>query len=123
VTQDEAERLLQAQLQTRAEAADLHIKWKTPKPHELGAMYSLLWNIGSAAFADSTLLRLYNLAGPGEPVFGPDGAQVLRYGGAAGQFLLWNKSRGVIDPQLARRRAYEQKVFVGTIDVPVQETS
>ena len=63
---------------------------------QLGAMTSLAYNIGASAFAKSTLLRKFN-AGD--------------IGGAAAEFLRWNRSGGKVMRGLTNRRADEKKVF------------
>lgn len=65
---------------------------------QLGAMTSLAYNIGLAAFRKSTLLRLFN-------------AGDVR--GAAAQFARWNKAGGKVLPGLTRRRAAECAAFGG----------
>lgn len=66
---------------------------------QLGAMISLAYNIGLAAFKKSTLLRLFN-AGD--------------VAGARKQFAAWNKSGGRVMAGLTRRRAAEAAVFGAT---------
>lgn len=66
--------------------------------NELGAMTSLAYNIGSTAFKNSTLLRLFNAGDKG---------------GAAAQFDRWNKAAGKVMRGLVNRRAAERKVFEG----------
>jgi len=63
---------------------------------QLGAMTSLAYNIGASAFAKSTLLRKFN-AGD--------------IGGAAAEFLRWNRAGGKVMKGLANRRADEREVF------------
>lgn len=66
---------------------------------EFDACVSLAYNIGVAAFRDSTLVRLLN-AGDHE--------------GASLQFKRWNKQKGVVLAGLTRRRAAEAELFEGT---------
>lgn len=63
---------------------------------QLGAMTSLAYNIGASAFAKSTLLRKFN-AGD--------------IGGAAAEFLRWNRAGGKVMRGLTNRRADEKRVF------------
>lgn len=63
---------------------------------QLGAMTSLAYNIGASAFAKSTLLRKFN-AGD--------------IGGAAAEFLRWNRAGGKVMRGLTNRRADEKQVF------------
>ena len=65
--------------------------------NEYGAMVSLAYNIGPAAFAKSSVLRLFN-AGDKE--------------GAGAAFLLWNKAGGKVLAGLTRRRKAERALFL-----------
>lgn len=62
------------------------------------ALTSLVMNIGTGAFARSTLLRLLNQG---------------NYRGAADQFLRWNMDNGHVVPGLTNRRMAERKMFLG----------
>lgn len=64
--------------------------------NQLGAMTSLAYNIGSSAFASSTLVRKFN-AGD--------------ISGAAAEFDRWNRAGGRVMQGLVNRRADERKVF------------
>jgi lysozyme len=64
---------------------------------EFDALVSLAFNIGSGAFAKSTLVKKLN-AGDRK--------------GAADQFLVWNKAGGKVLKGLATRRAAERKQFL-----------
>lgn len=66
--------------------------------HEFDALVSLAFNIGSGAFAGSTLVRRLN-AGD-RP-------------GAADQFLVWNKAGGKVLAGLTNRRRSERAQFLG----------
>ncbi|SQG66951.1 glycosidase [Stenotrophomonas maltophilia] len=65
---------------------------------QLGAMVSLVYNIGVSAFRSSTLLKLFN-AGD--------------VAGAAAQFPRWNRANGRVMQGLSNRRADERRVFEG----------
>lgn len=65
---------------------------------QLGAMTSLAYNIGAAAFKGSTLLRKFNVG---------DAA------GASAEFLRWNKANGRVLRGLTNRRAAEKAMFDG----------
>jgi len=71
------------------------------KPHQADAVLSLAFNVGGAAVANSTLMRLLN-AGD--------------IGGAADQFSRWNKitvnGRKVVSKGLAARRERERALFL-----------
>ena len=62
------------------------------------SMTSLAYNIGKAAFAKSTLLKLLNQGAPKIQV--------------ADQFLRWNKVKGVVIPGLTKRRQKERELFL-----------
>lgn len=68
-----------------------------PNEYQADAMLSLAYNIGPGAFKKSTLLRKWN-AGD--------------VGGAAAQFLVWNKAGGKVLTGLTRRRAAERELFL-----------
>lgn len=65
-------------------------------PNQMGAMISLAYNIGLAAFRSSTLLRKLNSGD---------------VHGAQEQFGRWNRAGGKVMRGLTRRRAAEAKVF------------
>jgi GH24 family phage-related lysozyme (muramidase) len=66
--------------------------------HQFGAMVSLAYNIGLAAFGRSSVLRHHN-AGAHDK--------------AADAFLLWNKAGGKVLPGLVRRRNAERALYLG----------
>lgn len=59
-------------------------------------MRSFIFNLGSGAFRNSTLIKLLNKGD---------------YEGAAKQFARWNKAGGVVLPGLVRRRDAEKRLF------------
>jgi lysozyme len=65
---------------------------------QLGALISFAYNVGLAALAGSTLLRLLNAG---------DAA------GASRQFQRWSRANGKVLSGLVRRRAAEQAMFDG----------
>lgn len=65
--------------------------------NQRAALISLVFNIGTGAFAGSTLLRKLN-AGD--------------VSGAADQFLVWKKVKGVDSPGLLARRTSERALFL-----------
>lgn len=65
--------------------------------NELDALVSLAYNIGSAAFTNSTLARLL------------ESGDVLN---AAEQFAVWNHTGGNEVRALTKRRAHEMRVFL-----------
>jgi GH24 family phage-related lysozyme (muramidase) len=65
---------------------------------QLSALVSFTYNVGSTAFAESTLLQLLNKND---------------YIGAADQMLRWNKGDNLELPGLTRRRQAERSLFLG----------
>lgn len=63
---------------------------------QFDAMLSLSYNIGSAAFAGSSLLKLH---------------RAKDYEGAAKQFGRWNRAGGKVMAGLSRRRASEEALY------------
>lgn len=101
ITRAQAEALLRGDLVEFA--ANVQALAKVPlSAAQFGALVSFAFNVGAAALARSTLLRLLNAR---------DTA------GAADQFLVWNKGRrnGVLVelPGLTRRRRAERAMFLG----------
>jgi GH24 family phage-related lysozyme (muramidase) len=101
ITRDQAEALLRGDLVPRAAQLSRLLKVDIGDA-AFGALISLLFNIGAANLAASTLLRRLNAG---------DAA------GAADQFLAWDKARvnGVLQalPGLTRRRRAERAMFLG----------
>ena len=64
--------------------------------NQFDALVSLAYNIGASAFKNSTLVRVLNSGD---------------YDGAAAQFPVWRKAKGVINTALVKRRAQEQEIF------------
>ena len=65
--------------------------------NQFDALVSLTYNIGQAAFGNSTLLKKLN---------------AKDYQGAADQFLRWNKGGGKVLKGLVRRREAERALFL-----------
>ena len=94
---DAAEALLQALLGPLADKVDALLT----VPATVGqraALYDFAWNLGDAALARSTLLRLFN-AGDVQA--------------AADEFPTWICAAGKRDPGLVNRRRMERAVFLG----------
>ncbi len=66
--------------------------------NEFNAMVALCYNIGTGAFAKSTLVKLMNSNSPKADV--------------AAQFLRWNKDNGKVVKGLTNRRALEAALFM-----------
>jgi lysozyme len=65
--------------------------------NQLSALVSFTYNVGEAAFKNSTLLKLLNNG---------------KYKEAADQFPRWNKDNGKVVNGLTNRRLDEQKLFL-----------
>ena len=90
----------EADLANRVNALDQQLAQlvKVPlTPGQRNALLSLMYNIGAGAFAGSTLLKDLN-AGDTQK--------------AADGFLAWNHAAGVVQPDLVKRRALEQQIFL-----------
>jgi lysozyme len=68
-----------------------------PKQHEFDAMFCLMYNIGMAGFARSSVRRLFNAG---------------RLPEAGDAFLLWNKAGGKVSAGLKKRRQQERAMFL-----------
>lgn len=96
VTRDQAEKHLDAAVTLFAHQVT-QVLTRPANENQFGAMVSLAYNIGPAAFRRSSVLRLFN-AGD--------------FDGAAEAFLLWNKAGGKVLRGLVRRREAEKKLFL-----------
>jgi lysozyme len=79
-----------------AEAAVLRLAKVPLTQAQFDSLVSFVFNVGTKAFADSTLLRMLNSGD---------------YFGAAVQFERWNKNDGRVMAGLTRRRKAERDVF------------
>lgn len=95
MTISEADELLSKDLEQR-EKAVLSLVKVPLKQSQFDASMSLVFNIGTAAFGGSTLLKLLN---------------VSDYTGAEKEFLKWNKIKGVVSKGLTNRRVQEALLF------------
>ncbi|AFL75382.1 lysozyme [Thiocystis violascens] len=98
----EADRRLRQDLRAaeRAVAAAVRVPLND---NEFSALVSFVYNVGAAAFADSTLLRRLN------------GGQRAD---AARQFARWNRGGGRVLPGLITRRAAEVALFRAPVTPP-----
>lgn len=94
-TQATADARLSQDVARFADGVKRAVTWSATA-NQMGAMISLAYNIGLAAFKKSTLLRRFNAGDV-------DGAQQ--------QFSVWNRAGGRVMRGLSRRRAAEAKVF------------
>jgi lysozyme len=95
ITRAEAERLFRVDV-LRFETA-VSVATPAANAHQFDAMVCLAYNIGTGAFAGSTLVTRHNMG---------DSA------GAADEFLRWNKSQNKVLPVLVDRRAKERSVYL-----------
>ena len=76
----------------------------TANENQFAAMVSLAFNIGTGAFARSSVLRRHN---------------ARDCAGAADAFLLWNKGGGRVLPGLVRRRKAERDLYLTAETMPL----
>lgn len=98
ITQKEADRRLALRLRDEFEPGVFRALRVNPSQPEFDAMVSLAYNIGVHAFANSTLVKKFN---------------VMDTMGAADEFLRWDKAGGRSLKGLRRRRAAERARFLG----------
>ena len=96
ITSEQAEELLKSDL-VRFEKIVSESVNVPLKQQQFDALVSLAFNIGTNAFANSTLVRMLNAA---------------NYAGAADQFLRWNQAGGRVLDGLTRRRQAERALFL-----------
>lgn len=96
IDQDTADRLLRTGIVSYDQAVNKMLKVKVTQ-NQYDALVSLAYNIGTRALSTSTLMKKLN-----------DGD----YGGAADEFLRWNKSGVKAMPGLTNRRKAEREVFL-----------
>ena len=95
-TQDQALEYLQHDLKSFEKTVNDSVKVPLSQ-NQFDALVSLTYNIGSAAFKNSTLLKKLN---------------AKDYAGAADQFPRWNKGGGKVLKGLVRRRDAERALFL-----------
>jgi len=98
ITESEAQALLRGDLKY-SEAAVKRLVKSDLTQHEFDALVSLVYNIGSGAFANSTVLNRLN---QGDKQ------------GAANAFLMWNRAGGKKNKHLMHRRKIERAYFLGS---------
>ncbi len=97
ITQERAEKLLRHDVLAFERTVNRVVTYADLKQLMFDAMVSLAYNIGSGAFADSTLVRVLNEGNVNE---------------AAQQFLRWNRAGGQVSVGLKRRRKAERALFL-----------
>lgn len=96
ITQHQADVVLEYGLEEVAEDLEKVLKGVTVSDNAFSALCSFVYNVGIAAFSNSTMLKK------------------LRKGdmdGAAAEFARWNKGGGRVLPGLVKRRAAEAALF------------
>lgn len=96
ISRADAEQLLACDAQRFADHIEALVSVRLNQ-NQIDALVSFVYNIGPAAFASSTMLRLIN--------------QGLMED-AARQFARWNKANGEVLAGLTRRRAVERELFL-----------
>ena len=96
ITQERAEDLLRQGVEKFATTVDALITAKVNQ-NQRGACVALAYNVGSTAFAKSTVLRELNAG---------------NYDKAAAAFRMWNKAGGEVIQGLVNRREAEIKLFL-----------
>lgn len=98
ITKEKAIELLKSDLRRFEEAVNKSIKI-TLKQHEFDALVSLAFNIGCAAFSNSTVVKKINM-----------GAKMCEVEEA---WKMWRKGGGKVLPVLVARRGREIKLYRG----------
>ena len=100
ISQDEADQLFNSHLVQ----FDASVQRLCPDaaPNQHSAMVSLAYNIGTGAFAKSSVCRLHNAG---------------RFAEAAQAFALWNRAGGKVLSGLVKRRAAEAALYLEGADV------
>jgi GH24 family phage-related lysozyme (muramidase) len=97
ITESEAENLLMGDVRLFEQRVRDNVIVQMTQ-HQFDALVSFTYNVGSGALAGSTLLRKLNK---------------LDIGGAADEFLRWNKADGKVIDGLTKRRKAERAMFLG----------
>lgn len=104
MTRAQADSRLARELRPRVDAVLAACK-VTPNENQLAAMVCLAFNIGTAGFLRSTVLRCHNRGD---------------FAGAARAFRLWNMAGGQVSPGLEARRAAEAALYLRPVPVLVR---
>jgi len=102
ITEEQASVLLAADVAWAVTCVNKSVK-SAINQNQFDAMVDFVFNLGCAAFGQSTLLRMVN-AGD--------------FAGAAGQFLRWNKAGGKVLAGLTKRRQGEMNLFQKAVVAP-----
>lgn len=96
ITQAEADALFEADTHIATSAVEKYVRVPLTA-NQQAALISFVFNVGTAAFAGSTLLKLLNAG---------------KYAEAAAELPRWNKDNGVVLQILVNRRAREKDLFL-----------
>lgn len=96
MTREQAEEALERDLEKFEDGVRILVEGKATS-NQFSAMVCLAYNIGTGAFARSSVLR-YHKAG--------------EFRKAADAFLMWNKAAGHVLPGLVRRREAERELYI-----------
>ena len=97
-TQEQADERFREHLSEFGDGVAALVKAAPTSAHQMAALVSFAFNLGTGALAHSTLLRKH-IAGD--------------YAGAAGEFGRWNKAGGRVLAGLTTRRAAESALYSG----------
>ena len=97
ITESEAETLLMSDVRLFEHRVRDNVLVQMTQ-HQFDALVSFTYNVGSGALSGSTLLRKLNR---------------LDIGGAADEFLRWNRADGKVVEGLTKRRKAERAMFLG----------
>lgn len=97
-TQNQADERFDRDIARFARGVSVDISTAPTTQDQFDALVSFSYNVGEAAFQDSTLLRKHHLGD---------------YVSAAKEFLRWDKQKGVTLAGLTRRRVAEAKLYKG----------
>jgi len=103
ITKAEAEELLRKDAKIAEKAVKDNVKVNLTQG-QYDALVSFIFNVGTANFKKSTLLKKLNVG---------------NYTGAADEFPKWNKGGGKVLPGLVTRRAAEKKLFESGATSPI----
>ncbi|MBA1145936.1 lysozyme [Ectothiorhodospiraceae bacterium WFHF3C12] len=99
VSEQQAESLLESDLAPFVQAVQTQVRRRL-KQHEFDALVILVFNIGTGAFAASSVLKMLN-----------DPSAETAYDSLEAAWKAWNKSQGRVMEGLVKRREAEWKIF------------
>ncbi len=96
ITEEEADNLLKSDVKWAERAISSWVSVPLNR-NQFSALVSLVFNIGTTNFINSTLLKKLNIG---------------EFDEAADQFLRWNKAKGKVLEGLVKRRKAEKELFL-----------